>query len=112
MDTNLNEAQCTALIADIAKTMIPAEPKTVPLQERLAPFRKALRQHRDAGYTPTQLVTILANPKIGIKVSPSFLRKFLTSRAGRPKGSRNESPLRLFENPTAVPASSPAAAKR
>lgn len=80
--------QLDALFAEASKDMVPADPKSIPIAQRLAPYRKKLLEYRARGYSSDQLVKIMAYSKIGIAVSPSFLRRYLC-----PSGKRGRKAL-------------------
>ena len=82
------EPQLEALFNEASKDMVPADPKSIPITHQLAPYRKKLLEYRDRGYSSDQLVKIMAYPKIGITVSPSFLRRYLC-----PSGKRGRKAL-------------------
>ncbi len=81
--TNLSQPTAAAVFTEIKQGIMPAEPTQKALIERLAPYSRVLLNAREEGYSYQQLATILADPKIGIELSPSKIKKYLLARKSR-----------------------------
>ena len=101
----LSDQQIDAVFTEVLKDEAPAEVKAVPMADRLAPYRKKLIQYHHLGYSSQQLVKVMAHPKIGIQVSASFLRKFVSG-----SGKRAKRALKKGQTVTGLPPMRPAPA--
>jgi hypothetical protein len=61
---------------DLAKDVKPElRAKQLTQADRLAPYRKAIMKHRRRGLSWKQIAAIMANPRLGEKVSEQLLKK-------------------------------------
>jgi hypothetical protein len=82
-DTPINEA-LAAFDLGFA-SLVPAEAKQPAIQERLEPFRTRILARRQTGFSWKQISQVLNQTKVGLKVSPTSLRRFFSDKSKRPR---------------------------
>lgn len=102
------------MLREVAKDVTPAENKAPTLTKQLAPHKKTLLKFRKEGYSVTQITDFLKQSKLGVSVSPSFLRQFLaphkTGRKQTASTTRGDKVKYVaMTRPTAGGATTPAA---
>lgn len=83
-----------AIIADSVQGMTPNDPPHESVEQQLHDWLPQLVRLRAQGYTPEQLVTIVAKPRIGINTNERTIRRVLAhvKRPGPKPAARKASP--------------------
>lgn len=80
------------IIATVVKDMKPAEPPKVTIEQRVREWLPQLKKLRAEGYSPAQLVTVLAAPAIGIQTSEKLVRRLLKNASTKATVSSSAKP--------------------
>jgi hypothetical protein len=100
----LTPEQFKTILGELTKDLIPADPPTQTVLQRLAPHRQTLIAYRKQGFTIPQLAALVKNPRIGIPASAATIRRVISGEAKKKVRAPGEAKVTVLPAKAATPA--------